>query len=712
MKKSYLVLLLIGVVMSLTSCKPKPVDPPVPSTGDEMTLPYVTSFEKNFGTYSTISVVGDQVWEIDYETAKMAGAVKVDGVYVNYENEDWLISSPVKISGVENAKFSMEYIACYFNDLDRDVNIMVSEDYKNGNQPSTATWTELTAELVGSYNWNVWNTAEISLNPYIGKTVTVAVKYLSDDIKAGTIEIKSISIMEGKPGTGGGGDVQNLPYSQDFSTSFGTYCTKNIVGDQKWVIDYSSAKMAGSVKENDVYVNYDNEDWLISSPVAITGVNKAKLAMTYIACYFGSNLDNDVTLWASTDYTFGDEPTAATWTQIPASWTLSYNWNTWGTTEVSLNSFVGQTVTIAVKYLSNTTKAGTIEIQSISIEEGQAGGGGTGGEVQQLPYTQDFSTSFGTYCTYDIDGEESWSIDFQTAKMTGHVTVGEGQYEEHANEDWLISSPAELSGNEIVLNINYIARYFNSINEDITVWMSTDYVYNTNPYDATWAQLPATFVAGSDWTTFYNCEIDLSSHSGKTATFAVKYLSTNEKAGTIEIKSISVENGGVTPPTPGAIFSETFASGQGDFEIVDVNLGGSLTYVWKHNTQYSCMKASAYANGTNNESESWIVSPAIDMSEVTTATLTFDHAYKFGANHEEEMTVWATTNYTGDVTTTSWVQLQIPTYPAGTNWTFVNAGSINMNEFAGEREVFIAFRYTSSSTAAATWEVKNILIEE
>ncbi len=707
MKKNYLLLLLIGVVM-LTSCKRDKVDPPMPGSS----LPFVTSFESSFGSYSPYNVKGDQTWVIDYSSAKMAGAEKDEsGTYVNYENEDWLISPPVTISGVQNAKLSMEYIACYFNDLDRDVNVLVSTNYE-GNAPSTATWEELPIELVGSFNWNVWNTAEVSLDKYLDQTVNVAVKYISDNVKAGTIEVKSISIVEGKANNGGGGDIQKLPYYQDFSTSFGTYCTKNITGDQKWVIDYSSAKMAGSVKENGVYVNYDNEDWLISSPVEVTGVQNAKMVVNYIACYFGNNIDSDLTVWASADYTYGNDPSTATWTKVPASWALSYNWNTWCTSEFSLNSFVGQTVTIAVKYLSTTANAGTVEIQSISIEEGQAGGGGEGGEVQEMPYYQDFSTSFGTFCTYDIDGAESWGIDYHTAKMTGHVTVGTNQYEEHANEDWLISSPVSLKGDEIVLVINYIARYFNNLSEDITVWMSTDYTFNDNPYNATWTKLPATFVSGSDWNTFYNTEVDLSSHAGKTATFAVKYLSTNEKAGTIEIKHISVENGGVTPPTPGAIFSETFASGQGDFEIVDVNLGGSLTYVWKHNSQYSCMKASAYANNTNNESESWIVSPAIDMSAVGSASLSFDHAYKFGANHEEEMTLWATTSYTGDVTTTDWVKLAIPTYPSGNDWTFVTSGIIDMREFAGEREVVIGFRYESSSTAAPTWEVKNILIEE
>lgn len=675
MKKSYLALLLIGVAV-LASCKRDKVDPPAPGSS----LPFITSFESSFGSYATYNVTGDQTWVIDYSSAKMAGAEKDEsGTYVNYENEDWLISSPITLSGVQNAKLSMEYIACYFNDLDRDVNIMVSANYETGNAPSTATWEELPVELVGSYNWNVWNTAEVSLDKYLNQSVAIAVKYISDNVKAGTIEIKSISITEGKPGNGNGqgGEVQEMPYSQDFSTSFGTYCTKNVTGDQKWVIDYSSAKMAGSVKENGVYVNYDNEDWLISSPVAITGVQNAKMTVNYIACYFGNNIDSDLTVWASTDYTYGNEPSTATWTKIPASWTLSYNWNTWGISEFSLDSFVGQTVTVAVKYLSTTAKAGTIEIKSISVEEGQAGGGpvgpATGDGSRENPYTANDVISLGIETS---DGNSYWVKDY----IVGTI--------ETSGYTYVYSANATVASNLII---------------------SSD-VNTSNDGTCVPVQLPVGEVRQG---------LNLVDNPGNYKQEVLLYGTLEKYFQEAGVKSVSyAEINGVGMGTdPDAtvlpsIFSETFASSQGDFEIVNVNLGGSLTYVWKHDSKYKCMKASAYANNTNNESESWIVSPAIDMSAADSASLSFDHTYKFGANHEEEMTVWATAGYTGDVTTTDWVKLEIPTYPAGTNWTFVNSGAIDMSGFAGEREVVIGFRYESSSTAASTWEVKNILIEE
>ena len=160
-------------------------------------------------------------------------------------------------------------------------------------------------------------------------------------------------------------------------------------------------------------------------------------------------------------------------------------------------------------------------------------------------------------------------------------------------------------------------------------------------------------------------------------------------------------------PSGEAIFSETFENGQGDFQIIDVNLGG-LSYVWTHTSQYKCMKASAY-NQHAYESESWLISPAIDLSTVSTAKLSFSHACKYETNPQQEMTVWLTSNYTGDVATTEWTQVVLTEY--GSDFTFINSGSIDLSQFVGGN-VYVAFKYVSSSSNAATWEVKNVIIKE
>ena len=177
------------------------------------------------------------------------------------------------------------------------------------------------------------------------------------------------------------------------------------------------------------------------------------------------------------------------------------------------------------------------------------------------------------------------------------------------------------------------------------------------------------------------------------------------------VKNVSYAeiNGNSYGEEPGGevIFSEPFASSQGDFEIVDVNLGG-LNYVWEFSSQYSCMKASAYS-GHAYESESWLISPAIDLSAVSTAKLSFSHACKYETNPQQEMTVWLTSNYTGDVATTEWTQVVLNEY--GSNFTFINSGSIDLSQFVGGN-VYVAFKYVSTSSNASTWEVRNVVVKE
>jgi hypothetical protein len=330
---------------------------------------------------------------------------------------------------------------------------------------------------------------------------------------------------------------------------------------------------------------------------------------------------------------------------------------------------------------------------------------GAGGDLMDLPYVQNFASSFGSYTTYNELGNQEWIIDFQTAKMTGKE--GDNYY---ANEDWLISSPINMTGDNVIAEIQYIARYFSNFDNELTLWVSEDYIYDEYPYDFTWEQVPVEWQNSADWNTFNLKEVVLDDYIGKTVTFAVKYVSVEGTCGTIEIKSIAIKNGTPTPP-PVTIFGETFAQGQGAFTIENVAMDPALNYVWRHDQQYSCMKASAYLNGSNHTSQSWLISPAIDLSEYDAATLTFEHTYRYGVIPTEEMRVYVSTDYvTGSPTEATWTKLDIPVYPSGSSWTFVNAGNIDLSAFCGNSDVHIAFRYHSTTESSATWEVKDVVV--
>lgn len=163
------------------------------------------------------------------------------------------------------------------------------------------------------------------------------------------------------------------------------------------------------------------------------------------------------------------------------------------------------------------------------------------------------------------------------------------------------------------------------------------------------------------------------------------------------------QQGGDETPSGNILFQESFASGQGDFQIKDISKG-ELDYVWKFDSKYG-MKASAY-NGKQVAAESWLISPEIDLTNVTTATLTFDHAIN-QLNGEQPQT-----NQIVEVSTNngeSWTPLTGVTYPEGTSWTFVNAGNVDLKAYAGAK-ILIGFHYKSTTSSAATWEIKNVKV--
>ena len=477
------------------------------------------------------------------------------------------------------------------------------------------------------------------------------------------------------------GEVQSLPYTQSFSTGFGTYMSYSVVDDNHvWTYEstYSVVQMTGHVGGNPGE-DFANEDWLISSPVALTGVSDAKMTMRYLGRYF-NNINNDVTVWVSTNYTYGENPTTAQWTQLPANLVESTTWSDFKDVELALTDYIGQTITVAVKYLSTDTKGGTIEVSAITVEEGTAGdtptpptpGEGEGSGTADDPYN--VAAGIG------LQSEEP--IAWVHGYIVGAVKSGLSSVTGNADINW--AGPFDLATNVVIAD----DASCNEISQCIIV------------------NLPA----GKPLRTQVNL-MDNPDNLGKHLAVNGKLRSYFGQAGLRDSGGTEADfvlEGGVTPPpTPGTtIFSETFASGQGEFTIQDVTLPEELTYVWNHDANYSCMKASAYV-GQAYATESWLVSPAIALANA--ATLKFDQAVNY-ASPDGALAVMVSTNYNGDVNTATWTELSLSQWPAGNNWTFINS-TADLSQFAGQ-SVTIAFKYTSTTSASATWEVKNLVVEE
>ncbi len=276
-----------------------------------------------------------------------------------------------------------------------------------------------------------------------------------------------------------------------------------------------------------------------------------------------------------------------------------------------------------------------------------------------------------------------------------------------ASESWLISPAINLSdATKATLVFKHAHKFGVDKTKELTLWA-------TEAGKEAWEQLTIpNYSSGESWTMVSSGNIDLSKYAGKEVQVGFKYVSTTEGAPTWEVNDVQVySDGSGNVPTPeeevtvtkDAPYVESFESGLGKF-IIDNKEIGSLSFVWKHDASYKYMKASAYVNGTNNVTESWLTSPVINLTGVDKAVLTFDQAINFAKGKASQyLTVVAT-----EAGMNNWEPLTI-TYPESDGWDFVASGDVDLNKYAGKK-VQLAFKYTSSSEIAATWEVKNVKV--
>ena len=152
-------------------------------------------------------------------------------------------------------------------------------------------------------------------------------------------------------------------------------------------------------------------------------------------------------------------------------------------------------------------------------------------------------------------------------------------------------------------------------------------------------------------------------------------------------------------------YEEAFSNSLGKFYIKDVTLPEGLTYIWAKNNSY--VKASAYKSG-NYASESWLISPYIDLTSTTAPAFTFNHALnKFNSVDEmkEQATLWIKEK-DGD-----WTQLSGMNYTENKDWTFISAGEFDLSSYKG-KTIQIGFKYVSTTTSAGTWEIKEFALTD
>lgn len=158
----------------------------------------------------------------------------------------------------------------------------------------------------------------------------------------------------------------------------------------------------------------------------------------------------------------------------------------------------------------------------------------------------------------------------------------------------------------------------------------------------------------------------------------------------------------VTTQNIECIFASNFGAGLAPFTAYNV-LGdqewGTGNY---QGTDYA--KMSGYASQANHANEDWLITPdLLNGTAHNEITIVFMNAYKFDGNHIEMK--WSQ-DYDGmsDPNEFGWVDITADFEWSAGEYAWVTT-SHTLNNMGDVHHLYIAFKYTSTDSAASTWEI-------
>ena len=613
-----------------------------------------------------------------------------------------------------------------------------------GQSEDESTWTQLSplARATGT-NWYYVNVGPIDLSEYKGQTVNIGFTYAStteanakwelQNFRAASVPYVNLLLFAQQED----GSFKKLTRNADFKGA-GNYVIAALWSDGNY---YPFGRIA-----SDKSYGYCTPDPISVSDGVISAADATDFVVTLEAgasddAYY---IKNAINKYFYNSYNSKNSSYYNSFNVSDAPGDTGYEW-----TVTNVNNNNDQfiiTNTTSTFPITCTVYSGTVEI-----------GTWADSKIEGYDYLKESLISseggFTPECSDWSNSNYGWVAQHNTK-------------EEH--ECMLISPAFEIAESAVApyFTVDEAFRYAGNAAEELTFWISTDYSgASTRSAIATRAGsdiVPNTAVLytynGTTWTEYTNSDANVSVFNdydalGSNTISAPDYVLPNYLAkqypyaeeGT---KAVVIYNGTkgmtateltytaagwVTTPlytTETATFSkfadgtinakmsvyidDSFKGTTGGFTAQNVNLGGSLSYVWSNSSTYG-WKASAYASKANNPSDSWLVSPAMNLKKAEHPLMSFWHVHQYVTSGDptQYLSVLVSSDYKDDVEKATWTDItsQLTAWGSGSDWTYVCAGPIDLSAFIGNK-IVVAFRYTSDSASAATWEIKGFKAAE
>lgn len=424
--------------------------------------------------------------------------------------------------------------------------------------------------------------------------------------------------------------------------------------------------------------NLSSESYLVSSEIDLSKATAPVLNFNLAINYLRGNLATDFfTVRVSSNYT-GDIA-SATWTDL--TYDASKVGSSWTFTDqsIDLSQFNGQKIVIAYGYKSTDQCAPTVELKNTLVKEKDA--------------------KYWDVCLFkEVPENEIAAAMMRMATRASGAYANTAALYVYTNGTW--AEYAKEDVNVLVADPKFYAE------------IGTDYVSKPSIiFPVYLAQKFPYAVKGEQVAVVYKKTAD-GNPIVEEYTFNGGWAASTNYSTRTTIFEKAVD--GTYSAQAGVYLDEALTGGNdGGFTVQDIALTG-VSYVWKSDASYG-WKASGFRDNTNYETESWLLTPAVDLSEAMTPQLSFEEAHKFlGTNKiSDYMMVKISTDYVDDVESCTWetVEVDETQWSDGQSWDFYKVGPYSLSAYVGQ-VIRIAFVYKSTSSAAPTWEIKNVLVNE
>ena len=642
-----------------------------------VTLPYSTDFKSGLGDWISITTTGTAQWSSSQYGAQInaAGKGATEAYLISPKIED----GNILLTFVNQKGFS-----------GNDLQLLYSTDYNpNTMQPTEATWNDITDRASWGTSGAGWGTAvesgEIEFFD-LTEPIRFAFKYLvpANEDAAGW-QITDLAIQTAhkkiKLAFNNISNEKTLVFTEGFTYNSAATATP------ERPITYSS--------ENQEVATIDAETGEVTlvgpgTTVISAATEGDEVYAAGLAQYTLTVLEASATLPYTIDFKSGFENWLTIATQGTTQWNSTQygaqiNGHGKGESEVYLISPEVTAENILLTFTTQTRFAGN---------------------NLQLLYSTDYNpnTMQPTEATWnDITDMASWgalgSDEWSSAVESGNVEL------------YSLTSP-----------IRFAFKYTCS-NSEAAAWQVTDLsIQETTPkvvvtFDEVSGDKSLFFEEGLTYNSAATADperpITYSSSNQEVATIDATGVVTLVGPGTTVIKAtteaddtyregvaqytLTVKASSVTLP-----YSTDFKSGLGDW-ISATTVGSAL---WTSDSQYGA-KISGYINGKNTESEAYLISPAVTANNII---LNFSSWFNYDGNALELL---YSTDYdpnTMQPTDATWNNIsENATWPTET-FKWVESGDIELQDLTSP--IRFAFRYTSTTDGASTWEITDLTIKE